>query len=61
LIEWFEKSIDNEGSALELYDLKNDPGEQYDLFDSLPNLSTRMHSKLKSWRQNVGAQEMTKN
>ncbi len=61
LIEWFEKSIDNEKGALELYDLKNDPGEQHNLIDSIPELSEQMYQKLKTWRKNIGAQEMVKN
>jgi len=61
LVEWFEKSIDNEKGALELYDLVNDPGEQYNLADSLPKVSSRLFNKLKTWRNNVGAQEMVKN
>ena len=61
LIEWFEKSIDKEHDALELYDLVNDPGEQHNLADSLPQVSSRLFIKLKAWRNNVGAQEMVKN
>lgn len=60
LIEWFEKSIDNEFGSLELYDLKNDEGERNNLIDSLPDLTIKMYDKLKKWRSNVGAQEMEK-
>lgn len=61
LIEWFEKSIDNEMGALELYDLVIDPGERYNLVDSLPEVSSRLYGKLKRWRSDVGAQEMVRN
>ncbi len=61
LIEWFEKSIYNEKDALELYDLVTDPGEQHNLADSLPQVSSRLFKKLKTWRSNIGAQEMVKN
>ena len=61
LIEWFEKSIDNQKGAFELYDLVNDPGEQHNLADSLPQISSRLLNKLKTWRSNIGAQEMVKN
>ena len=61
LVEWFENSIDNEKGAFELYDLLADPGEQNNLVDSLPQVSSRLLNKLKTWRSNVGAQEMVKN
>ena len=61
LIEWFEKSIDNQKGALELYDLIADPGEQHNLADSLPQISSRLLNKLKTWRSNIGAHEMVKN
>lgn len=61
LVEWFEKSIDNEKGAIELYDLLTDPGERHNLVDSLPQVSSRLLNKLKTWRINVGAQEMVKN
>jgi len=61
LVEWFEKSIDNEPGSFELFDLDTDPGEQHNLVDSLPHLSLRLKNKLKIWRGNVGAQEMVKN
>ena len=61
LVEWFEKSIDNEKGAFELYDLVTDPGEQHNLVDSLPQVTSRLSNRLKTWRSNVGAQEMVKN
>jgi len=61
LIEWFEKSIDNEKGALELYDLVNDPGEENNLVDSHSEISARLYGKLKAWRSDIGAQKMVKN
>jgi arylsulfatase A-like enzyme len=61
LIEWFEKSIVGEKNAYELYDLENDPNEQYDLSDSLKNVSLRLSNLLKTLRKDVGAQKMSVN
>ena len=61
LIEWFEKSAYGETDAFELYDLINDPGEQKNLADTIPDVTAKLRSKLKSWREQVGAQMMTKN
>ena len=63
LIEWFEKSIDGAGTdgAAELYDLEKDMGEQNNLAKSKPQITAELYEKLKTWRKNVGAQEMTKN
>ena len=48
LIEWFEKSIDGTDEGLELYHLENDPAEQNNLADSLPDLAAKMLSDLQS-------------
>ncbi len=50
LIEWFEN-----GGA-ELYDLKNDIGEQNDLSAKLPDETARLLQRLHAWRQQVDAQ-----
>ncbi len=60
LIEWFEKStfgISTEG-ALELYNLKDDLGEQNNLVFEQSDLAIKMFQKLKAWRVSVDAQEM---
>jgi arylsulfatase A-like enzyme len=49
LIEWFEDG------ALELYDLRNDPGEGSDLSESEPERARTLHERLKAWRESVGA------
>jgi len=62
LIEWFEKSMDSPMSdgALELYNLREDPGEQHDLAGTIPGLVKELYGKLRKWRNEVGAQTMTK-
>jgi hypothetical protein len=61
LIEWYEKSIYGENGALELYNLEEDPVEQDNLVDRMPELAKKLHKSLKQWRFKVGAQEMIKN
>ncbi len=59
LIEWFEKSIDGEPGARELYDLIDDPGEARNLVNKLPKVTAQLTQDLESWRKRVGAQPMT--
>ena len=62
LIEWFEKSIDGidtEG-ALELFNLKEDIGEQNNLAKKMPDKAAELYDALKTWRTSVNAQEMIK-
>ncbi len=49
LIEWYE---DN---RIELYNLREDMGEQRDLAASMPRRAHELHSKLAAWRKTVGA------
>ena len=49
LIEYFEDS------RVELFDLKNDPGEQKDLARSEPARAARLRARLAQWREDVGA------
>ncbi len=60
LIEWFEKSMDDETDAYELYDLNNDPAEKHNLTNTLPNVVVELSKDLESWRSQIGAQRMSK-
>ena len=44
-----------EDNGLELYNLKNDPGEANDLSKSNPEQREKLHAKLKEWREQVNA------
>ena len=63
LIEWFENSIEGPDTpgALELFDLDRDPGEQNNLVAEMPDKARELYAKLKTWRKEVGAQEMERN
>ena len=63
LIEWFEKSIEGVETpgALELFNLREDPGERHNLAADMPEKVSDMYEKLKTWRASVGAQEMDRN
>ena len=50
LIEWFEP-----GRGLELYNLKNDIGEQNNLAEKNPGKTLQLHTLLQNWRLEVGA------
>ena len=49
LIEWFEDG------QLELYNLRDDLGEQHNLAAANPAKATELRGKLADWRQSVGA------
>ncbi len=61
LIEWYERSMFNEDHPVSLFNLKDDIGEKHDLADEMPELAEKLWKKLKKWRKDVGAQEMTIN
>lgn len=61
LIEWYETSLTDEPEAVSLYDLSNDIGETYDLAGEMPEKASELLEKLRAWRAEVGAQEMTVN
>jgi arylsulfatase A-like enzyme len=50
-----------EDGKVELYNLKNDLGEQHNLADSMPEKVKQLRDRLHAWRQEVGAQMPTKN
>ena len=49
LIEWFEDG------SLELYNLRNDPGETKNLAGEKPEQAQKLHERLIEWRQEVNA------
>jgi len=49
LIEWFEDS------SLELYNLKNDIGEKYNLAAAMPEKAAELKQRLQTWRRNINA------
>jgi len=49
LIEWYEDG------RLELFNLKDDLGEQHNLAAQHPEKVRELHAKLKAWRESVGA------
>lgn len=49
LLEFFETG------RLELYDLRDDPGETRDLVDRLPDRARELHAQLVAWRARIGA------
>lgn len=49
LIEWFEDG------AVELYDLRRDIGETTDLSQQMPQLSQKLATRLRTWREAIGA------
>ena len=55
LIEFFEDG------RLELYNLRDDIGEDHDLADEKPGLTKRLHAQLVDWRNTVGAKLPTPN
>lgn len=55
LIEWFEDG------RIELYNLTRDVGEMDNLAPVRTELASRLHEKLKMWREKVGAQLPTTN
>jgi hypothetical protein len=55
LIEFFEDG------KLELYNLKNDVGEQHNLAASESERAKELHDKLIAWRESVGAKMPTPN
>jgi arylsulfatase A-like enzyme len=55
LIEFYEDG------RLELYNLKDDPGERRELSHAQPEKTVQLHAKLQAWRKAVGAKMPTPN
>ncbi|MCL3780561.1 DUF4976 domain-containing protein [Prolixibacteraceae bacterium JC049] len=56
LIEWHTQTLQNKEGQIELYDLKNDVGEQNNLAEEMPKLAKKLRRKLHLWYKEVGAQ-----
>ncbi|MFB0524568.1 MAG: sulfatase-like hydrolase/transferase, partial [Phycisphaerae bacterium] len=61
LIEWFDESICGPGNRFELYNLKEDIGEQANLTKEMPEKARELKKKLQDWRNEVNAQMLTPN
>ena len=61
LIEWFDESICGPGNEFELYNLKNDIGEQNNLAKQMPERVENLKRMLYKWRSEVNAQMLTPN
>ena len=61
LIEWFDETICGTGNRFELYNLKEDAGEQNNLAGQIPQKVDEMRKMLANWRDKVNAQMLTPN
>ncbi len=61
LIEWFDESICGAGGKFELYNLKQDIGEENNLAGKMPQKVKELRRMLEDWRGEVGAQQMMPN
>jgi len=61
LIEWFDESIFGSDNRFELYNLKEDIGEQRDLAKQMPEKNRELKKMLEDWRNKVNAQMLTPN
>lgn len=61
MIEWFDDSICGPGNEFELYNLKEDIGEQNNLAKIMPERVGELKKMLSNWRSEVNAQILTPN
>ncbi len=61
LLEWFDETICGAGNEFELYNLKQDIGEQNNLAKKMPEKTKKLKEMLETWRNNVNAQMLTPN
>lgn len=61
LIEFHEHTLTSHGSAPQLFNLADDPGELNDLASVHPALAAELLAELQAWRQRVGAAMPTPN
>ena len=61
LIEWFERTAVNGERQIDLFNIRKDIGENYNLVEEKPELAKKMREMLHKWQKDVGAQMMTLN
>jgi arylsulfatase A-like enzyme len=61
LIEWFEQTLTNTGTQVNLYNLKDDIGEEHDLAGQMPEKAAEMRRELHDWQDRLNVQKMTVN
>ena len=61
LIEWYEEAKLGLDNSVELYNVREDVGEENDLAAKMPEKAKALLEKLHQWRRDVGAAEMTVN
>ncbi len=61
LIEWFEETLYGLDHQIELFNVREDVGENVDLASKMPEKAEAMRKRLHEWRRSVNAQEMTVN
>jgi len=61
LLEWFDETICGPGNKFELYNLKQDIGEQNSLAKKMPEKTSELRELLTNWRNKVNAQMLTPN
>ncbi|UCC96726.1 MAG: sulfatase [Phycisphaerales bacterium] len=61
LIEWYDQTICGTGNTFELYNLKQDLGEQNNLAQRMPEKVRELKEMLSTWRSEVHAQLLTPN
>ncbi|GAF95507.1 unnamed protein product, partial [marine sediment metagenome] len=61
LLEWFDETILFPYGRFELYNLKQDIGEQNNLTKKMPRKTRELRELLTNWRNQVNAQMLTPN
>ena len=61
LIEWFDETICGPANKFELYNLKEDIGEQNNLVKQIPEKLEELRKMLSNWRDKANAQMLTPN
>src|SRR5690625_3364328 len=61
LIEWYEETLWGQENQISLFNIKDDISESEDIKDEYPRKAMLMRRMLHEWRNEIGAQEMTRN